>query len=174
MRRVALLAIPLALVITGCGGLSKSEQRSADSLTVLFSQTADGSKPSKAVRKAGRCLADELVDKAGVKALKTDKVLTSSGKAAKTLPTQMSKKVATAYATAYTDCLHVQDFKADYKRQTGASSKQIDQYVSCFNTVSTKQLRQAIIDDRTHHGKQTATSKRVQQALSACRSKLAG
>lgn len=177
MRRVALLAIPLALsatVVAGCGGLSASDQKSADSLAAKFSQSTDGSKPSKAVKSAGRCLADEFVSKAGVDALKSDKVLTTSGKATKTLPTQMSEKVAVAYAAAYTDCLHVQDFKADYQRQTGATSAQIDQYIACFNKVPAKELRQAIVDDRTHQGKQTAMSRKVQGQLTKCRSKLAG
>ena len=172
---VLLAAVPLVLV--GCGsspGSSPSPTHTAvASLTSLFTHSSGRTSVTPATKRAGACMAEQLVDRAGVATLRRDKVLTSSWKAAKTFPTRLSTKSATAYADAYLSCYDIDDFKADIQKQTKVSAKRVDKYADCVHSVSDAQMKRMIVDEFTA-SKPSAAAAKVQKRLQACYRTLGG
>jgi hypothetical protein len=170
MKRIILalgIAIALLLSASGCGGLSKDEQKAADSISKVFA----GSEPSKARTKVANCFSQKLVGEAGIEQLQADKVIDKKLKAASSVPQKLSKKTAEAYGDGLVQCFDFSKLKADIKKDSGATSKQVDAYVKCLDAIDDKDLKQAVVDDYTHT-KATATSKKVNAATQNCGKKL--
>lgn len=170
MKRTILafgIAIALLLSASGCGGLSKDEQKASKSISKVFA----GSEPSKARVKVADCFSDKLVSEAGIKQLKADKVIDKQLKAATTVPQKLSKKTAEAYGDGLVQCFDFKKLKADIKKDSGATDKQVDAYVKCLDGIDDSDLKQAIVDDYTK-SKKTATSKKVNGKTAECGKKL--
>lgn len=170
MKRTILafgIAIALLLSASGCGGLNDDEQKAAKSISKVFA----GTSPSQARTKVADCFSEKLVSEAGLKQLKADKVIDKNLKAATTVPSKLSKKTAEAYGDGLVKCFDFTKLKADIKKDSGATTKQVDAYVKCLDNIDDGDLKQAIVDDYTNT-KKTATSKKVSAATQACGKKL--
>lgn len=169
MKRILLvLGVVLALLLTaGCGGLNKDEKTASKSISTQFA----GPEPSTARKAVSTCFSDKLVSGAGLDQLKKDKVIDKNLKAAKTVPSKLSKKTANAYGDAIVKCYDFKKLKGDLKKQSGASAKQVNAYVSCLDAIDKDDLKQTIVDEYTKT-KPSSTSKKVDKETKACGKKL--
>ena len=148
MKRTLLMIGVVAVLILGtaaCGGLSKDEQKASDNISKSFA----GSEPSKSRKAVAGCFGDELVGSAGLEQLKKDKVLDKKLKASASLPEKLSKKTAEAYGDAIVKCYDFSKLKADIKKSSGASDKQVNGYVTCMDAIDDDDLRTTIVDGYT-------------------------
>ncbi len=170
MKRTLLLAGVLAALLLGtsaCGGLSDDEQKASDNIAKSFA----GTDPSKSRKAVAGCFGDELVGSAGLDQLKKDKVIDTKLKAATKLPDKLSKDTAEAYGDAIVTCYDFSKLKADIKKSSGASEKQVDAYVKCMDAIDDEDLKTTIVDGYTK-SKPSATVKKVNTATTACGKKL--
>jgi hypothetical protein len=170
MKRTLLLVGVLAAMLLGtaaCGGLSDDEQKASDNIAKSFA----GTEPSKSRKAVAGCFGDELVGSAGIDQLKKDKVIDAKLKAADQLPQKLSKKTAEAYGDAIVTCYDFTKLKADIKKSSGASTKQVDAYVKCMDAIDDDDLKTTIVDGYTK-SKPTATVKKVNKATTECGKKL--
>lgn len=178
---VVLAAVPVVLAASGCGsssdggsdGGSDDASTAVASLTTLFTHSSGSASVTPATKRAGACMARHLVDGAGVARLRADKVLTASSKAAKTFPTRLSTKSATAYADAYLACYDIDDFTSDIQKQTKVSRRKVERYAACVHSVSDAQMRRMIIDEFTAT-KPSAAASKVERRLQSCYKTLGG
>ncbi len=168
-RTLLLIGVVAALLLstTACGGTSEEEQNASDNIAKSFA----GSQPSKARKAVAACFGDELVTSAGVDQLKKDKVIDEKLKAASQLPTKLSKKTAEAYGDAIVTCYKFSKLKADIKKGSRASDKQVDAYVTCMNAIDDDDLKTSIVDGYTK-STPSATVKKVNKASTECGKKL--
>ena len=157
----------LLLGSAGCGGLNDDEQKASDNIAKSFA----GSEPSKSRKAVAGCFGDELVGSAGLDQLKKDKVIDKKLKAATKLPDKLSKVTAEAYGDAIVTCYDFSKLKADIKKSSGASTKQVDAYVKCMDAIDDDDLKTTIVDGYTK-SKPTATVKKVNKATTKCGTKL--
>jgi hypothetical protein len=166
MKRTLLLVGVVAALLLGtsaCGGLSDDEQKASNSISKSFA----GDTPSKSRKAVADCFGDELVSSAGLDALTKDKVIDKDGKAATKLPTKLSKTTAEAYGDGIVKCYDFTKLKADIKKSSGASEKQVSAYVKCMDAIDDDDLRTTIVDGYTK-SKPTATVTKVNKETAAC------
>ena len=176
-RTLMLIGVVTALLIStaACGssgggsgsGLSDDEQKASDNIAKSFA----GSEPSKPRKAVADCLGDELVTGAGVDQLKKDKIINEKLKAAGQLPAKLSKKTAEAYGDAIVTCYDFSKLKADIKKSSGASQKEVDAYVKCMDAIDDDDLKATIVAGATQ-SKPTATVTKVNKATAECSKKL--
>ena len=170
MKRTFLLVGVIAALLVStaaCGGLSDDEQKASDNIAKSFA----GSEPSKSRKAVSDCFGDELVTSAGVDQLKKDKVIDKKLKAASQLPDKLSKKTAEAYGDAIVKCYDFTKLKADIKKSSGASQKEVDAYVTCMDAIDDDDLKTTIVDGYTK-STPSATVKKVNKASTECGKKL--
>lgn len=170
MKRTLLLIGVVAVLLFGtaaCGGLNKDEQKASDHIAKNFA----GDKPSKSRLSVASCFGDALVDEAGLDQLTKDKVIDKKLGAAASLPDKLSKTTAEAYGDAIVKCYDFSKLKADIKKSSGASDKQVDAYVKCMDAINDDDLKQTIVDGYTKT-KPTATVTKVNKATQVCGKKL--
>lgn len=170
MKRTILafgIAIALLLSASGCGGLNKDEQKAAKSIAKVFA----GAKPSKEGQKIADCFSQKLVKDVGVEQLQKDKIIDKKLVAAASVPKKLSKKTAEAYGDGVVTCIDYTKIKGDIKKQSGATSAQVDAYTKCFDAIDDGDLKQAIVDEYTQT-KPTALVKKVNAKTQACGKKL--
>ncbi len=166
MKRTLLLIGVVAALLLGasaCGGLSDDEQKASDNIAKSFA----GKDPSTSRKAVAGCFGDELVGSAGLDQLKKDKVIDKKLKAATQLPTKLSKTTAEAYGDGIVKCYDFSKLKADIKKSSGASEKQVDAYVKCMDAINDDDLKTTIVDGYTK-SKPTATVTKVNKATQAC------
>jgi len=168
-RTLLLIGVVAALLLstTACGGTSEEEQNASDNIAKSFA----GSEPSKPRKAVADCLGDELVTGAGVDQLKKDKIINEKLKAAGQLPAKLSKKTAEAYGDAIVTCYDFSKLKADIKKSSGASQKEVDAYVKCMDAIDDDDLKATIVAGATQ-SKPTATVTKVNKATAECSKKL--
>jgi len=168
-RTFLLVGVVAALLVStaACGGLSDDEQKASDNIAKSFA----GSEPSKSRKAVADCFGDELVTSAGVDQLKKDKVIDKKLKAASQLPDKLSKKTAEAYGDAIVKCYDFTKLKADIKKSSGASQKEVDAYVKCMDAIDDDDLKTTIVDGYTK-STPSATVKKVNKASTECGKKL--
>lgn len=168
-RTFLLVGVVAALLVStaACGGLSDDEQKASDNIAKSFA----GSEPSKSRKAVADCFGDELVTSAGVDQLTKDKVIDKKLKAATQLPDKLSKKTAEAYGDAIVKCYDFTKLKADIKKSSGASQKEVDAYVTCMDAIDDDDLKTTIVDGYTK-STPSATVKKVNKASTECGKKL--
>ena len=169
-RTLLLVGVVAALLVStaACGGgLSEDEQKASNNIAKSFA----GSEPSKSRKAVADCFGDELVTSAGVDQLKEDKVIDKKLKAASQLPDKLSKKTAEAYGDAIVRCYDFTKLKADIKKSSGASQKEVDAYVKCMDAIDDGDLKTTIVDGYTK-STPSATVKKVNKATTECGKKL--
>jgi hypothetical protein len=168
-RTFLLIGIVAALLLStaACGGLSDDEQKASDNIAKSFA----GSQPSKSRKAVADCFGDELVTSAGVDQLTKDKVIDKKLKAATQLPDKLSKETAEAYGDAIVKCYDFSKLKADIKKSSGASQKDVDAYVKCMDAIDDDDLKTTIVDGYTK-STPSATVKKVNKASTECGKKL--
>ncbi len=96
----------LLLVVAGCGGGSDDDVKKAIA-DELVASSGDGLEVSKS---EAECIADGMVDEVGVDQLKEYGIVTDDGKVDKSPDdVKMSEDDADATATAFVDCVDVQE-----------------------------------------------------------------